>query len=94
MTEKMRWNLVQILPLAFLPLVEAAGTVQDLWESPQYPDYTTTYTAGTTIKVSWDPDLVTQFAFFCKDCDVSNVDLWLTGTSYTRKLEGMSFLFV
>ncbi|KAL4916685.1 hypothetical protein BDW62DRAFT_102424 [Aspergillus aurantiobrunneus] len=79
-------NLASFIPLALLPLVRA-GTVQDLWNSPQYPDFTTNYTAGTTVEISWDPDLATQFQFFCEDCDVTDVDLWLTGSSYTRKLE-------
>ncbi|KAL4922987.1 uncharacterized protein BDV17DRAFT_30953 [Aspergillus undulatus] len=83
----MRRSLIEFVPLALLPLARAEGTVQDLWNSPQYPDYTTNYQAGTTITISWQHDLATQFQFFCEDCDITNVDLWLTGSSYTRKLE-------
>ncbi|KAL3438715.1 hypothetical protein BDV09DRAFT_95427 [Aspergillus tetrazonus] len=72
---------------ALLPLVRAEGTVQDLWNSPQYPDYTTSYTAGTTIEISWQHALSYQFQYFCESCDITNVDLWVTGSSYTRKLE-------
>ncbi|KAL5001639.1 hypothetical protein BDV10DRAFT_147706 [Aspergillus recurvatus] len=81
-------NLVKFVSLAaLLPLARAEGTVQDLWNSPQYPDYTTNYTAGTTIEISWQHALASQFQFFCEDCDITNVDLWVTGSSYTRKLE-------
>ncbi|RDW81683.1 uncharacterized protein DSM5745_05240 [Aspergillus mulundensis] len=81
-------NLARLVPLAvLLPLARAEGTVQDLWNSPQYPDYTTNYTAGTTIEISWQHALATQFQFFCESCDITNVDLWVTGSSYTRKLE-------
>ncbi|KAL4744191.1 hypothetical protein BDV11DRAFT_4639 [Aspergillus similis] len=81
-------GLVKFVPwAALLPLVRAVGTVQDLWNSPQYPDYTTNYTAGTTIEISWQHALAYQFQFFCEDCDITNVDLWVTGSSYTRKLE-------
>ncbi|KAL4943824.1 hypothetical protein BDV06DRAFT_127809 [Aspergillus oleicola] len=83
----MHRSLVKLFPLALLPLVKAEGTVQDLWNSPEYPDYTTNYTAGTTITISWQHDLASQFQFFCEDCDITDVDLWLTGSSYTRKLE-------
>ncbi|KAL4872274.1 hypothetical protein BDV12DRAFT_183219 [Aspergillus spectabilis] len=83
----MHWSFASFLPLALLPLARAQGTVQDLWDSPEYPDYTTNYTAGTTVEISWQPALATQFQFFCEDCDITNVDLWVTGTSYTRKLE-------
>ncbi|KAL4902617.1 hypothetical protein BDW74DRAFT_180719 [Aspergillus multicolor] len=81
-------NLVRLVPLAvLLPLARAEGTVQDLWNSPQYPDYTTNYTAGTTIEISWQHALASQFQYFCESCDITNVDLWVTGSSYTRKLE-------
>ncbi|KAL4798282.1 hypothetical protein BDV19DRAFT_386564 [Aspergillus venezuelensis] len=83
----MHRSLAKLLPLALLPLVRAEGTVQDLWNSPQYPDYTTNYTAGNTITISWQHALASQFQFFCEDCDITDVDLWLTGSSYTRKLE-------
>ncbi|KAL2870049.1 uncharacterized protein BJX67DRAFT_378597 [Aspergillus lucknowensis] len=88
-----RTQLGQFLPLAFLPLAKAK-TVQDLWNLPDYPDYTTNFTAGTSVNISWQHDLVGQFQFFCEDCDVTNVDLWLTGSSYTRKLEGASLHFL
>ncbi|KAL6239296.1 hypothetical protein BDW75DRAFT_137078 [Aspergillus navahoensis] len=81
-------NPLKFVPLAaLLPLARAVGTVQDLWNSPRYPDYTTNYTAGTTIEISWQHALASQFQFFCQDCDITNVDLWVTGSSYTRKLE-------
>ncbi|KAL4814118.1 hypothetical protein BDW67DRAFT_91809 [Aspergillus spinulosporus] len=81
-------GLVKFVPwAALLPLVGAVGTVQDLWNSPQYPDYTTNYTAGTTIEISWQHALASQFQYFCESCDITNVDLWVTGSSYTRKLE-------
>ncbi|KAL4802981.1 hypothetical protein BDV18DRAFT_48109 [Aspergillus unguis] len=80
-------TLFAVVPLALLPVARAVGTVQDLWNSPVYPDYTTNYTAGTTIVISWQHALAGQFAAFCPDCDITNVDLWITGSSYTRKLE-------
>jgi hypothetical protein len=86
-------DLVKFVPwAALLPLVRAEGTVQDLWNSPQYPDYTTNYTAGTTIEISWQHALAYQFQYFCESCDITNVDLWVTGSSYTRKLEGVFLL--
>ncbi|KAL4989820.1 hypothetical protein BDW68DRAFT_175576 [Aspergillus falconensis] len=70
-------NLVKFVPLAaLLPLAMAEGTVQDLWNSPQYPDYTTNYTAGTTIEISWQHALASQFQFYCEDCDIR---MWICG---------------
>ncbi|KAL3479004.1 hypothetical protein BJX99DRAFT_95063 [Aspergillus californicus] len=83
----MRPNFSYLLPLALLPLAKAQNTVQDLWNLPDYPDYTTNFTAGTSVNISWQYQLVTQFAYFCEDCDVSDVDLWLTSTGYYRRLE-------
>ncbi|KAL3465302.1 hypothetical protein BJX64DRAFT_61717 [Aspergillus heterothallicus] len=81
-----RTNLACFLPLALAPLARAQGTVQDLWNLPDYPDYTTFFTAGETVNISWQPGLVDQFQFFCSDCDILNVDLWLTASAYTRRL--------
>ncbi|KAL5336713.1 hypothetical protein BJX70DRAFT_266481 [Aspergillus crustosus] len=83
----MHRTLASFLLLALLSLARARGTVQDLWNSPDYPDYTTNYTTGTTVEVSWEHTLADQFQFFCEECDITNVDLWVTGSDYTRKLE-------
>ncbi|KAL2854220.1 hypothetical protein BJY01DRAFT_42835 [Aspergillus pseudoustus] len=81
-----RINIAYFMPLALAPLARAQGTVQDLWNLPDYPDYTTFFTAGETVNISWQPGLVSQFQFFCADCDILNVDLWLTASAYTRRL--------
>ncbi|CEL08365.1 hypothetical protein ASPCAL11516 [Aspergillus calidoustus] len=81
-----RSSLTHFLPLALVPLARAQGTVQDLWNLPDYPDYTTFFTAGDTVNISWQPGLVDQFPYFCGDCDILNVDLWLTASAYTRRL--------
>ncbi|KAL2831791.1 hypothetical protein BDW59DRAFT_125268 [Aspergillus cavernicola] len=83
----MHWNLVTFLPLALLPLVRGQGTVQDLWNLPVAPDYTTNFTAGTSVNISWSSGLVQNFAGYCEDCDVTDVDLWLTSSEYYRRLE-------
>ncbi|KAI9374403.1 hypothetical protein BJX61DRAFT_308389 [Aspergillus egyptiacus] len=75
------------LSLVLLPWVGAQNTVQDLWNLPDYPDYTSSFTAGSTVNISWQDALVTQFAPFCPDCNINNVDLWLTSSDYYRKLE-------
>ncbi|KAL5044934.1 hypothetical protein BDW71DRAFT_208802 [Aspergillus fruticulosus] len=75
-------NLVKFVPLAaLLPLAMAEGTVQDLWNSPQYPDYTTNYTAGTTIEISWQHALASQFQFYCEDCDIR---MWISGVNLNK----------
>ncbi|KAL2802639.1 hypothetical protein BJX63DRAFT_104159 [Aspergillus granulosus] len=79
-------SFAYFLPLALAPLVRAQGTVQDLWNLPDYPDYTSFFTSGETVNISWQPGLIDQFEFFCPDCDVNNVDLWLTASAYTRRL--------
>ncbi|KAJ0414283.1 hypothetical protein BJY00DRAFT_305710 [Aspergillus carlsbadensis] len=81
-----RSNFAYFLPLALVSLARAQGTVQDLWNLPDYPDYTTFFTAGETVNISWQPGLVSQFPYFCGDCDILNVDLWLTASAYTRRL--------
>jgi hypothetical protein len=88
-----RSNLAYFLPVALVPLARAQGTVQDLWNLPDYPDYTTFFTAGETVNISWQPGLVDQFPYFCSDCDILNVDLWLTASAYTRRLGGKSLYF-
>ncbi|KAL4883737.1 hypothetical protein BJY04DRAFT_184262 [Aspergillus karnatakaensis] len=85
MSATMYRYLASLLPLALLPLARAQ-TVQDLWNSPDYPDYTTNYTAGETVEISWERALATQFQFFCEECDISGVDLWVTASDYSSRL--------
>jgi hypothetical protein len=74
----MRSILLSALLLA--PLA-AAQTVQDLWTFPEAPDYTTNITLGTTVELRWQPDLNDVFGIFCTECDITDVDLWATGTT-------------
>ncbi|KAL3446316.1 hypothetical protein BJX65DRAFT_279389 [Aspergillus insuetus] len=74
----MRSNLLSALLLA--PLA-AAQTVQDLWTFPEAPDFTTNITLETTVELRWQPDLNEVFGIFCTECDITDVDLWATGTN-------------
>ncbi|KAL3464924.1 hypothetical protein BJX64DRAFT_79107 [Aspergillus heterothallicus] len=74
----MRSALLSTLLLAPLAV---AMTVQDLWTFPKTPDLSTNITIGTTVELRWQSDLNEVFGVFCTECDITDVDLWATGTN-------------
>ncbi|KAF9701348.1 hypothetical protein EKO04_000917 [Ascochyta lentis] len=85
----MRFTFVSLSLLTIFPLSALCQSVQEDWTAPTLPDRTSSAQVGTSYTISWNLNLKSWFPTYCAACDVSKVDLWVTGFSsyeYTYKI--------
>ncbi|KAH7380248.1 hypothetical protein DE146DRAFT_740662 [Phaeosphaeria sp. MPI-PUGE-AT-0046c] len=67
-----------ILAVALLSSLVWCQTVQDAWTAPENPDGTTALNNNTEFTLIWKPNLREIFPQYCKKCNITNLDLWVS----------------
>ena len=70
-----------LIALLLTPTGSLAQSVQDDWTFPESPDYSSTLISGQKYTIAWAPALRNNYGAYCSSCDVSNVDLLVTGAA-------------
>lgn len=79
--------------ILLLPTVISGETVQEDWTNPESPDYTTTFTNGDTVTLSWTSYLYDDFSKYCASCDPESANLWVESGDYSHQIASPLPLF-